>query len=131
MVTGGEVVGFIGEVALFPILAEANEFLGRLKQALDKQRDPNPNARTWLAHVIAHLLTQKDIQRYAQEVKSSPPPYPGFAVFLNDHAVHACQEFGLKYARSNAPNKTLPSWATPAIDKRYYSRVPRAGNDPK
>jgi hypothetical protein len=36
MVIGGEVVGFIGEVALFPTLAEANEFLGRLRQALDK-----------------------------------------------------------------------------------------------
>jgi hypothetical protein len=129
MVVGGEVVGFVGEVAFFDTAKQADQFLQQLRAALDRQRKPNPNARTWSVRATVHLLDQTAINRYAQESKSHP--YPGAAVaFLNLGAVHACKEFNIAYTQSDAPHKILPNWAVPSIDSRYCSRNVFAGADP-
>jgi len=129
MAIGGQVVGFIGEVAVFSTIQEAEEFIRQLETALSQHRNPSPNSRTWRVRVMVHLLDAAAIRRYAEERKSQP--YPGAAVvFLNRGAVHACQEFEIDYPKSDAPNMILPDWVTARIDTRYCSKNPFAGADP-
>jgi hypothetical protein len=129
MAIGGQVVGFVGEVAIFPTIQEADGFIRQLEAALSQHRNPSPNSKTWRVWVAVHLLDAAAIRRHAQERNSQP--YPGAAVvFLNPGAVHACQEFGIAYPKSSAPNMTLPDWVNPRIDTRYCSKKPFAGADP-
>jgi len=129
MVIGGEVVGFIGDVALFQTANEADEFLRQLKEGINQRREAAPNSQTWSVPVKVYLLDERAISRYAQERKSQP--FAGQAVtFLDRGAVHACHEFGIAYPRSDAPRKVLPSWAEQKINQSYRSTQPFAGADP-
>lgn len=129
MAIGGQVVGFVGEVAVFPTIQEAEAFIRQLETALSQHRNPSPNSRTWTVWVTVHLLDAAGIRRHALERNS--PPYPGAAVvFLNLGAVHACQEFGIAYPKSDASNMVLPDWVNARIDTRYCSNNPFAGADP-
>ncbi|MGC1225362.1 MAG: hypothetical protein WA859_02690 [Candidatus Sulfotelmatobacter sp.] len=129
MVIDGEVVDFIGDVALFQTANEAAEFLRQLREAISQRRESAPNSQTWSVPVKVYLLDERAISRYAQERKSHP--FAGEAVtFLDRGAVHACQEFGIAYTRSDAPQKVLPSWAEQVINQSYRSTRPFAGADP-
>jgi hypothetical protein len=130
MVIGGEVVDFIGDVAVFQVSKEAEVFMRRLREAIDLQITADPNTSTWSVRVRAYPLDQNAIRRFAQDNNSLP--YAGEAVvFLDRGAVHACHEFDIPYMRSDAPTKVLPSWAKADIDQNYRSKLVFAGADPQ
>jgi len=76
MMVGGDVVAFIGDVAVFSTEDEASAFVEQIKQSIARYRDLS--GTRWSVPVKVYLLDQEAIRRCANERRG--PPYPGEAV---------------------------------------------------